>query len=228
MNKIIINQEEVTKIASYKGDQYFDKFIFDEFKVVLMEENSNWIYEVKINGNINEVTYGMNQKYFYRDCKFVFAEDENGVYVLERPSGKLIEYFKDEYNFDEKAVSDFITLIEKVESLHIYQLKQYIMNESYKRATVQKVSTDTRISESNDSKEKKNYKRTKKGKQFLLGDIVEYVSRKHCKHIINCECWGVRGHFRHYKDGRIVWIDAYKKGSKRNIMQPMNNNIYVI
>lgn len=31
-----------------------------------------------------------------------------------------------------------------------------------------------------------------------------------------CECWGVRGHIRHLKDGREIFIKPYKKGIKRN------------
>ena len=31
-----------------------------------------------------------------------------------------------------------------------------------------------------------------------------------------CECWGVRGHIRHLKDGREVFVKAYTKGAKRD------------
>lgn len=31
-----------------------------------------------------------------------------------------------------------------------------------------------------------------------------------------CECWGVRGHVRHLKDGREIFINPYRKGIKRN------------
>lgn len=30
-----------------------------------------------------------------------------------------------------------------------------------------------------------------------------------------CTCWSVRGHKRHYKNGRVVWIKPYKKGRDR-------------
>ena len=32
---------------------------------------------------------------------------------------------------------------------------------------------------------------------------------------IRCQAWGVRGHFRHYKDGRVIFIEAYVKGKDR-------------
>ena len=33
---------------------------------------------------------------------------------------------------------------------------------------------------------------------------------------ITCPAWGVRGHFRHYKNGQIVFIKPYVKGKKRD------------
>ncbi len=29
-------------------------------------------------------------------------------------------------------------------------------------------------------------------------------------------CWGVCGHFRHYKSGKVVWVHPYKKGKDRD------------
>ena len=33
---------------------------------------------------------------------------------------------------------------------------------------------------------------------------------------IRCLCWGVRGHERHYKNGRVVFIKPYRKGKERD------------
>ena len=38
-------------------------------------------------------------------------------------------------------------------------------------------------------------------------------------HEIKCLAWGVRGHFRHYKDGRVIFIKPYVKGKKRDEYQ---------
>jgi len=32
---------------------------------------------------------------------------------------------------------------------------------------------------------------------------------------IRCQAWGVRGHFRHYKDGKVIFVEAYVKGKDR-------------
>lgn len=36
------------------------------------------------------------------------------------------------------------------------------------------------------------------------------------KHKILCPAWSVRGHIRHYKSGKVVFINPYIKGKKRN------------
>lgn len=70
-------------------------------------------------------------------------------------------------------------------------------------------------------KERDNYE-YKPRECFLLNDIVKYVSIHPNKSSIKyrCECWGVRGHIRHYQDGRTIFIKPYKKGIKRDILEP--------
>lgn len=46
-------------------------------------------------------------------------------------------------------------------------------------------------------------------------------NKKDIKHVIKCLCWGVRGHERHLKNGRVVWVKPYRKGKQRN-----NENAY--
>ena len=57
---------------------------------------------------------------------------------------------------------------------------------------------------------------------FLLNDIVHYTSKHPNRKSIQyqCECWGVRGHLRHYTDGRVVFIEPYKKGRLRDTLEP--------
>ena len=57
---------------------------------------------------------------------------------------------------------------------------------------------------------------------FLLNEIIEYVGEHPNRKSIQyqCECWGVRGHLRHYTDGRVTFIEPYKKGRKRDVLEP--------
>lgn len=42
------------------------------------------------------------------------------------------------------------------------------------------------------------------------------ITKSEMHHIITCPAWGVRGHARHYKSGRIVYVKPYIKGKCRN------------
>lgn len=41
-----------------------------------------------------------------------------------------------------------------------------------------------------------------------------------------CLAWGVAGHYRHYKDGRVVWVRPYVKGVERNNPQKYSPKTY--
>ena len=42
------------------------------------------------------------------------------------------------------------------------------------------------------------------------------LTKSDIHHIITCPAWGVRGHARHYKSGKIVYVKPYIKGKCRN------------
>lgn len=57
-------------------------------------------------------------------------------------------------------------------------------------------------------------------KTYTIEGVTPETKRR--KPVISCDCWGVRGHYRHYKDGKVVFIPAYLKGKKRKLGQPVN------
>ena len=44
----------------------------------------------------------------------------------------------------------------------------------------------------------------------------------------SCLAWGVIGHWRHYKDGKRVWINAHVKGKERNKPESYDSKEYVV
>lgn len=52
-------------------------------------------------------------------------------------------------------------------------------------------------------------------KYFIDEEILSELPRKYERHT---DGWGVRGHYRHYKSGKTVWVRPYTKGelSKRD------------
>lgn len=61
---------------------------------------------------------------------------------------------------------------------------------------------------------------------YFFKDIINYAKLHPTKASIHyrCECWGVRGHFRHYGTGQVIFIKPYLKGAKKDIIKPHSNN----
>lgn len=56
-------------------------------------------------------------------------------------------------------------------------------------------------------------------KIFMFDEIVDYASKHIPQYIrkeFKCECWGVRGHYRRLKSGKIVFVRPYTKGKNKN------------
>jgi len=44
---------------------------------------------------------------------------------------------------------------------------------------------------------------------------------------ITCPCWGVAGHYRHYKNGKTVFIKSYRKGKHRDDPEAYSPKTYL-
>jgi hypothetical protein len=55
--------------------------------------------------------------------------------------------------------------------------------------------------------------------EFLAGHFTKKMK---------CTAWGVSGHWRHLKDGRVIWIKPYVKGADRNNPKAYTPKIYDI
>ena len=227
MMKIMITENDIRRISEYKCEKYFSDFIFDEFELITKYDDYKTIIKVDKNNNVN---YRLIKRINYIDYQFSFIEDEEYIVCLDS-NGKTIGAF----HYIEDGISEMLrehndtNAIQHKLILHIAStirmVKQYIMNESYKRVTIQKVSN---VSKSTCKCEKKAHANGKKTVTYLLNDIVNYVSSNDRSMIYTCECWTVRGHFRHYKNGKVVWVSAYEKGSKRNTGLIHNDRVYSI
>ena len=50
-------------------------------------------------------------------------------------------------------------------------------------------------------------------------EVREYVRRESAVHTWHCPAWGVRGHYRHYKTGKVSYVKPYVKGKNKNACQ---------
>lgn len=64
---------------------------------------------------------------------------------------------------------------------------------------------------------------------FFADDIIEYAKLHPTRSSIQyrCECWGVRGHFRHIATGKVIFIKPFKKGKKRDILEPASKDYLI-
>ena len=72
---------------------------------------------------------------------------------------------------------------------------------------------------------------TESNKIWLLDDIVNYVAEKYVPEgghrEIMCPCWEVRGHYRHLKSGKVIFIRPFKKGKERTTAEPKTHEYYL-
>lgn len=66
---------------------------------------------------------------------------------------------------------------------------------------------------------------------YLMDDLYIYAKDKDNQerehHEMLCPCWEVRGHYRHYKSGKVVFIKAFKKGKEKDKVSPKNREYYL-
>lgn len=75
------------------------------------------------------------------------------------------------------------------------------------------VDETDRIYSSNNSK--KNNSKT--DKEYSLDQVIYKYAKhiNHSTHNITCDHWEVKGHFRHYKNGKISYVSPYSKGKNK-------------
>ena len=67
-------------------------------------------------------------------------------------------------------------------------------------------------------------KENKPKKEYKLFELI----RKYQKHInknrhnMTCDYWEVKGHFRHYKNGKVVYVKPFAKGKNKNNHKEIN------
>lgn len=57
-------------------------------------------------------------------------------------------------------------------------------------------------------------------KKKILAVVLGLTIAKSGNRAITCPCWSVRGHYRHYKSGKVVFIKNYEKGKEKGKVKP--------
>lgn len=57
---------------------------------------------------------------------------------------------------------------------------------------------------------------------------LTHYSLTHIRHEFKCLCWGVRGHYRHLANGKVVFIKPFRKGKERNNLTAFKEKEYLL
>lgn len=222
MNTIIFGEFREKKIYEDIYSAY-PNFLFDEFKLV---------FEDEFYGKIETIV---------KICEPTIENGENDYleYPHYRGIVRLIDYsdkyhetdtYEMEYYSDDGL--DFVYVCCGGDNYDRGYAVDIIMREILslidKRERVQKNIKSAKFIRKNEILPKKQ---VPNNKIFLLNDICEYFymgeNQKSGNHTITCPCWGVRGHYRHYKNGNVVFVKSYEKGKEKGKTKP-KNKVYTI
>ena len=163
---------------------------------------------------------------------FIFAGEHLDVRTMIEMEGKSYDAFSfsvDMVKFKLKKKSGIA--VEKVDQKVINDLEYwawlmlefmiintYILSDPEKMVDVEE--KEVKEHETHEGLHPVEKKQKKRGKVRL---VRSYRLKKRWKTVmkrriqqITCPAWGVRGHYRHYKNGKTVFIQPYVKGKKRD------------
>lgn len=217
MNTIIVYTD---KVNDKLNNAFIEKFIYNSFTIVITKnENTDdaMIFDIATNqGNPNDCS-----------CRVTMLNEDTGDYGVATEFNWLNLGEKIETKYKNQKDNDIFGKASCDWADYLYAVMAYIMTE--KRERIQKKKTGCNY-ENNSEQYRKEYKPRK---IYLLNEIVEYVNENgltvapSSTHRMNCPCWSVRGHYRHYKSGKVVFIKNYEKGKEKGKKKP-KEKIYTV
>lgn len=216
MNKIKIDFDTAIGLTeSNNTNNMIDKFAFDEFSLIIVK-NGKDCPPMLVDVSQGTEVFTFMIPYIYKGKPSYLSVKADG----NKPLKYTVKYIKEyiEYVGDadraEKLTYIFCDLIRSI----TYHVMNYQRDRREAHPVPRKYSREHRLS-------------TSQNKIYLLDDIIKYVHDNYVPqgghHDIKCPCWEVRGHYRHYKSGKVIFIPSYKKGKDREQVEPKEKEYYV-
>ena len=244
MNTIVVNYDTYADICWLSSSEssltLFEDFIFEKFcykiknnsgivKTITVEffegTKSGRAKEVYSNNKTIAVNWDFKQGIFQSEDIILDFENIEMMDLIEKEALECPNEIKYQTYVD--GIFEQYRFVACCVVENIVKLCNYIMS-----ANREKVYKESNKNYKNNNNLTTSSIRTNK-KVFLLDEIVEYVhdnnllSKNKSTHNIQCDCWGVRGHYRHYKNGKVVFVKEYKKGKNRDKKEPQGK-IYTV
>lgn len=178
---------------------------------------NNFILETEFNSGSRRL--GLVELNNFDPMNFTYTDDI-GVFKAKRATtqkGFEIEFSKHD-DSEIKAPKGYFDML----LIYLTSTMIYIIDKAEERRRFEKLSPGQ------EREQRENYE-YKERELFFLKDIIKYRKIHPNKKSIQyrCECWGVRGHLRHLKNGNVIFIEPYKKGRKRDVLEPKNKTYLV-
>ncbi len=207
----------------------YPQFIFDEFKLIF--EDDFW-GRVETIVKINSPTLEHFQEYennplYPSDIWFGFIDLINYSDRYEEPKDYRMSY-------ESENGTDFYLTGTDGDNYNrgefIDNIMRFIMS---RLETREKVTKEVNHRASMNKLEIKRTDENADKNIFLMKDICKYFylgekpNNQNVSSGIQCPCWSVRGHYRHYKSGKVVFVKEYTKGKDRANAQPKDKTYTV-
>lgn len=191
-----------------------ENFIYDEFSLIYTKSDNivlglTVFFEPQISGT--ELYLVRLGEEWIKDISYKIELDDN-------QDNGLSVYCN---SFDKKYTEIGYSIAEIV-----LRTMLYIMNTPRERTERTK---STKIPNTQKAESKAN----RENKIYLLDEIVDYVNEngltiaKSVSRTITCPCWSVRGHYRRYKNGNVVFVKSYEKGKGKGKTKP-KDKVYTV
>lgn len=197
--------DELLSMIDENKWEWMDDFIFSEYKVKIIDKNDMWSI-LKIKRYPEHHMVDMYCKFNYTFTFKLPHMKDKFDYVITAESARAKEIIGE--------MNDDLDTLAKTFSVLVVNLEKHIMTKAKERK-IKTVATDEVKHHKPSSKESPSTSRSQT-LNLSLEDTIKYVSeydstRQYTKHV---ESFNVRGHYRHYKNGKVVFVKAFVKGDK--------------
>lgn len=117
---------------------------------------------------------------------------------------------------EKKAMVAMVLMKDNTIDKCVRKFRALMLFAAYYREEVERSKVVSRVAKPGKKSGKKNNRRMLTVRRYTVdSEMLSELPRKYERH---AESWGVRGHYRTYKNGKTVWVRPYVKGepSKRD------------
>lgn len=198
--------------------EWMDEFIFEKYELYKnIDGDRVWIRVNKKERIVSVSVEHDGMRKFMLRFGVDRTEDENILACNRICEGPLFENLAKDKSTTAKEAAKKLSDFAKYYLATIYIAESYIMSKQKSRKVKYEEIDDVEFKPvSNVKKRKRNKKREDKPIVIDFDDIISGRILRGREHIIRCGKWLVRGHYRHYKSGKIVFIKSFEKGKNRN------------